>query len=116
MASNIEIKARAGDFEKQARIASGLAANPPVNMTQVDTFFNVPRGRLKLREFGDGATKIPVPQVDALDTLGAGDVLHGAFCYYLAEGFDRREALRRAAIIASGSCCYFGTHTWKDNE
>jgi len=65
---------------------------------------------------GDGLTKISVPQVDAIDTLGAGDVLHGAFCYYLNEGFDRREALRKAALIASRSCCYFGTHTWKEHE
>ncbi len=65
---------------------------------------------------GDGLMKIPVPQVDALDTLNAGDVLHGAFCYYLTEGFYRREALRRAVIIASRSCCSFGTHTWKDHE
>ncbi len=63
---------------------------------------------------GENQTLIPVPQVNAVDTLGAGDVLHGAFCYYLTEGVDRMEALRRAAIIASKSCCYFGTHTWKD--
>lgn len=59
-------------------------------------------------------TKIPVPRVNAIDTLGAGDVLHGAFCYYLTEGFNPMKALRRAAQIASRSCCYFGTHTWKD--
>ncbi|MFP4365900.1 MAG: PfkB family carbohydrate kinase [Bacteroidales bacterium] len=58
--------------------------------------------------------KIPVKRVNAIDTLGAGDVLHGAFCYYLTEGFNPMEALRRAAQIASRSCCYFGTHTWKD--
>jgi sugar/nucleoside kinase (ribokinase family) len=28
-------------------------------------------------------TEIPVRSVKALDTLGAGDVFHGAFCYYL---------------------------------
>lgn len=65
---------------------------------------------------GINATKIPVPQVNAVDTLGAGDVLHGAFCYYLTEGFNRSEALRMAALIASRSCCFFGTHTWKDHE
>ncbi|MGF1586572.1 MAG: PfkB family carbohydrate kinase [Bacteroidales bacterium] len=64
---------------------------------------------------GSKMTKIPVPQINAIDTLGAGDVLHGAFCYYLNEGFDRKEALKRAAQIASRSCCYFGTHTWKDH-
>jgi sugar/nucleoside kinase (ribokinase family) len=64
---------------------------------------------------GNETAKIPVPQIKAIDTLGAGDVLHGAFCYYLTEGFDRKEALQRAAQIASQSCCYFGTHTWKDH-
>ena len=64
---------------------------------------------------GSKITEIPVPQINAIDTLGAGDVLHGAFCYYLNEGFDRKEALKRAAQIASRSCCYFGTHTWKDH-
>jgi sugar/nucleoside kinase (ribokinase family) len=64
---------------------------------------------------GDKTTKIPVPQIKAIDTLGAGDVLHGAFCYYLTEGSGRKKALQQAAQIASRSCCYFGTHTWKDN-
>jgi len=61
-------------------------------------------------------TKIPVPVINAVDTLGAGDVLHGAFCYYLTEGLTKKEALSRAALIASRSCCYFGTHTWKDHQ
>jgi sugar/nucleoside kinase (ribokinase family) len=65
---------------------------------------------------GNSTTKIPVPRVNAIDTLGAGDVLHGAFCYYLNEGLDRKKALRQAAQIASRSCCYFGTHTWKEHE
>ena len=64
----------------------------------------------------NSVAKIPVPEVRAIDTLGAGDVLHGAFCYYLTEGYDWMEALRRAAQIASRSCCYFGTHAWKDHD
>ena len=61
-------------------------------------------------------TKIPVPEINAVDTLGAGDVLHGAFCYYLTEGLTRKEALNSASLIASRSCCYFGTHIWRDHE
>ncbi len=57
-ARNIEIKARAGNFDEQVRIAAGLAGQPPELMTQVDTFFNVPGGRLKLREFGDGTGEL----------------------------------------------------------
>ena len=63
----------------------------------------------------NNSTTIPIPEVNAIDTLGAGDVLHGAFCYYLVDGYSRKEALHRAAQIASRSCCYFGTHTWKEH-
>ncbi|TVR75585.1 MAG: adenylate cyclase, partial [Marinilabiliales bacterium] len=52
MAQNIEIKAKAVNFDRQVRIAAGLAGQPPELLTQMDTFFNVPYGRLKLREFG----------------------------------------------------------------
>jgi predicted adenylyl cyclase CyaB len=58
MARNIEIKARAGNFKEQLRIAAGLSSQTPELITQVDTFFNVPRGRLKLREFGDGTGEL----------------------------------------------------------
>ncbi len=58
VARNIEIKARAADPEALAGIAGGLADGPPVRLEQTDTFFHVPRGRLKLREFGDGAGEL----------------------------------------------------------
>ncbi|MGF1586456.1 MAG: class IV adenylate cyclase [Bacteroidales bacterium] len=58
MARNIEIKARAGNFKEQLRIAAGLSGQTPELIHQVDTFFNVPRGRLKLREFGDGTGEL----------------------------------------------------------
>lgn len=50
------------------------------------------------------------------DTLGAGDVLHGALAYHLVgarptpEGFA--EALRAAAVVASRACASFGTRAW----
>jgi len=51
---------------------------------------------------------LPVPSVQAVDTLGAGDILHGAFC---AEIGDREfvEALAAAAELASHSCQFLGT-------
>jgi predicted adenylyl cyclase CyaB len=58
VAKNIEIKARAGDFDKQVSIAAGLASQTPELISQVDTFFNVPRGRLKLREFDDSTGEL----------------------------------------------------------
>ena len=54
-----------------------------------------------------------IEKIDAVDTLGAGDVLHGAFCYYLSQGQDGLTAIENAAKIATGSCRYFGTHIWR---
>lgn len=58
--------------------------------------------------------EVCVPAINAVvDTLGAGDIFHGAFCYYiLQEGF--REALESAAKIAGYSCQFFGTRRWMD--
>src|SRR5512140_2251168 len=49
MPSNIEIKARARDFAGIRSRAEALADTPLQVLPQEDTFFNVPRGRLKLR-------------------------------------------------------------------
>ena len=53
---------------------------------------------------GIAPAAIAVPAVQAVDTLGAGDVLHGAFAYHLATGAPPLTALRCAAAIASQSC------------
>ena len=58
MARNIEIKARSIDVDSQEHIASRLADSAPVLIEQEDTFFHVPRGRLKLRQFGDGTGEL----------------------------------------------------------
>jgi len=58
MARNVEIKARVGDpAALRARVASRATA-PPALLRQTDTFFRVPSGRLKLRDFGDGAGEL----------------------------------------------------------
>jgi sugar/nucleoside kinase (ribokinase family) len=54
---------------------------------------------------------INVPTIEAVDTLGAGDIFHGAFCHYiLQETFT--DALKQAANIAANSCQFFGTRRW----
>jgi predicted adenylyl cyclase CyaB len=58
MPANIEIKAQAGDFATQSAIAEEIADGPASELHQTDTFFNVPSGRLKLREFGDGSGEL----------------------------------------------------------
>jgi sugar/nucleoside kinase (ribokinase family) len=65
---------------------------------------------------GSSAGTIPVPQVEVVDTTGAGDILHGAFCHFFASGGDFVESLRQAAVIASRSCCYAGTRRWMQDE
>jgi sugar/nucleoside kinase (ribokinase family) len=54
---------------------------------------------------------VNVPTIEAVDTLGAGDIFHGAFCHYiLQENFT--DALKQAANIAANSCQFFGTRRW----
>jgi len=53
MARNIEIKAKADNFTSQVAIAAKISDKELVTLRQNDTFFNVPEGRLKLREFPD---------------------------------------------------------------
>ncbi|MCT7982352.1 sugar kinase [Laspinema sp. A4] len=54
---------------------------------------------------------VEVPQIKSVDTLGAGDIFHGAFCHYiLQKSFP--QALAAAAKIASSACEVFGTRPW----
>jgi predicted adenylyl cyclase CyaB len=49
MPANIEIKARTNDFATTRKLAEDLTDTPCQLLEQEDSFFNVPRGRLKLR-------------------------------------------------------------------
>ncbi len=55
--------------------------------------------------------KIKVPQVPVVDTLGAGDIFHGAFCHFIFE-HSFTTALSKAANVAAHSCQFFGTREW----
>ncbi|PSB11550.1 ribokinase [Pleurocapsa sp. CCALA 161] len=59
----------------------------------------------------DRNSTIPVPAIKPVDTLGAGDIFHGAFCHYILQD-NFTTALKRAAKIASRSCLSFGTRSW----
>lgn len=57
--------------------------------------------------------EIPVKQVEVKDTLGAGDIFHGAFCYaHFAEGKNVDEALHFASKVAGESVKYRGPREW----
>ena len=62
-----------------------------------------------------GSGEIEVPLVEVVDTMGAGDIFHGAFCRYTSGGNDFVESLKRAAEIASDSCRRRGTRSWMEN-
>lgn len=64
--------------------------------------------------WSDGVRRgeITPPQVDAIDTLGAGDIFHGAYCHFLAKGEQVSDALAHAADVAAQSCRYYGTRAW----
>ncbi len=55
---------------------------------------------------------VNVQKTEVVDTLGAGDILHGAFCYFYASGLDFPSAIEKASQIASFSCKYRGPRTW----
>ncbi len=58
MGVNIEIKARATRFGEQMQLAAAMADEGPIDIHQVDTFFQCRRGRLKLREFRLGNAEL----------------------------------------------------------
>ncbi|MBD2114262.1 MULTISPECIES: PfkB family carbohydrate kinase [Cyanophyceae] len=62
----------------------------------------------------DTVGTLPVPQVPVQDTLGAGDIFHGAFCHYRLQ-VPFPDALTHAAQIAAQSCRHFGPRTWIEN-
>ncbi|MFC9993130.1 PfkB family carbohydrate kinase [Nocardia sp. NPDC127526] len=60
----------------------------------------------------DARGEVAVPATEAVDTLGAGDILHGAFCHFHTAGETFPDALRHAAEVAAASCRYIGTREW----
>jgi sulfofructose kinase len=57
---------------------------------------------------GDALRHAPAFTIDAVDTLAAGDVFHGAFALALAEACDAPECLRFASAAAALKCMRFG--------
>ncbi|GAA2898539.1 kinase [Actinoplanes cyaneus] len=70
-----------------------------------------------LRWTGGDLRPQPVPSTKVVDTLGAGDVLHGALTSAVARRWPLTddtfaESLDEAAAVASRSCASFGTRAW----
>jgi sugar/nucleoside kinase (ribokinase family) len=72
----------------------------------------ITRGEQSILYLSNGTySSIEVPQIQATDTLGAGDIFHGAFCHYILQN-NFTDTLTAAAKIASHSCQKFGTRGW----
>jgi sugar/nucleoside kinase (ribokinase family) len=61
---------------------------------------------------GEASGEIRPPLSDAVDTLGAGDIFHGAFCHAYAASRDFSASLAAAAAIASRACGFWGPRRW----
>ena len=73
----------------------------------------ITRGEKSILYLSNGTySSIEVPQIQATDTLGAGDIFHGAFCHYILQNNNFTDTLTAAAKIASNSCKNFGTRGW----
>ena len=66
-----------------------------------------PQGTIWLNERGE-LEETPAFPVHTVDTLGAGDVFHGAFALAITEKQELREALRFASAAAALKCTRFG--------
>ena len=109
MARNVEIKARVADPETTRRLVAAAADGPPTALAQTDTFFDVARGRLKLREVaGAGAELIwyerpdtPDPAVSAFTPLPVADA--PALRELLAAALGRRgQVVKRRLVYLVG--------------
>jgi adenylate cyclase, class 2 len=58
MPTNLELKARYPSTQKAHACAAGCGAAKAGTLLQQDTYFRVPRGRLKLREAGEGSAEL----------------------------------------------------------
>lgn len=94
MGANIEVKARANDWISQRERAQKLAGVAPSLLEQVDTFFKVPAGRLKLRKLN--------PEQGELIFYQRPDQLGPKLSEYSVTITDRPEALRETLAQALG--------------
>ncbi len=57
---------------------------------------------------GDTLYHVAAPEVNAVDTVGAGDNFHAAFALALAKGFDLHQTVKISVAVASLSCMAYG--------
>ena len=57
---------------------------------------------------GDTLYHVAAPEVNAVDTVGAGDNFHAAFALALSKGFDLHQMVKFSVAVASLSCREYG--------
>ena len=55
--------------------------------------------------------RVPAIDVDVVDTTGAGDAFHGAYCFGLTRSWRTRNVLRFASVVAGLNCRALGGRT-----
>ena len=105
--TELAIIARAADLPDDvedpavlARVADGLGARLLVTLGE--------RGAALVGDDGD-VLVVPTPQVDTVDTTGAGDAFVGAFAFGLASGWDEVAAVKLGCAVAADSVRRAGT-------
>jgi sugar/nucleoside kinase (ribokinase family) len=91
----------------------------PPNAQDVVEFLNsfgisqiaITHGKDEIEAWNQERFRVEVPHVSVVDTLGAGDIFHGAFCHYILEE-TFATALSKASKVAAGACQFFGTRAW----
>jgi sulfofructose kinase len=73
-----------------------------------------PRGVIYLDE--NAPRRVPAFETEVLDTLGAGDIWHGAFTLALGEGRGEIDAIRFANAAAAIKCTRFGGRAGTPNR
>jgi sugar/nucleoside kinase (ribokinase family) len=73
----------------------------------------ITRGAAEILGLEDGREfRVEMEPAAAVDTLGAGDILHGAFCRSFLSTGNFEESLRQSSRIATLSCRFFGAREW----
>ena len=105
MPRNIEIKTRIASVAALLPRARALADGDAELIEQDDTFFNVPQGRLKLREFADGSAELihyqraDTPGARASDYLRLPVAQAAAMRQLLARGLGIQSRVRKRRFL-----------------
>jgi adenylate cyclase class IV len=104
MGANIEVKARTHDWEGQRARAEEVTGTAPTLLDQIDTFFHVPAGRMKLRQLA--------PDRGELIFYQRPDQPGPKLSDYSVAITDRPEALRNTLAQALGVCGEVKKRRW----